>query len=284
MGKSDREDQRVKNVSVVVPWGKRSGNVLRCVESAQAQTLRPLEILVLANGSVTPGLQQEIEAQLSGEFIRFYHLRGCTNANVARNQGAALARGDWVAYLDSDDWWEPDHLAESLASLQAASADFSYAGMIERRIDGSRLERRAGDFREYGGMVAYLLQHQAAQTSSYVLRRTCVLAEPWDSGLRRHQDYDFIIRQAERYRGVFVPRTTVNVDWSTPTKHKFHSDCFDLTARLLHGHADQALIDRHYRLLLKSALKCRDFAWLRYLRQILPALVRARVRSGRERS
>src|SRR5262245_47409787 len=90
-------------VSVLVPTYNRSKLVRRAVESALAQSYRRLEVLVVDDGS-SDDTRQVIE----GMDPRVRYIRQA-NAGVsaARNRGIAEARGEFVAFLDSDDEWLP---------------------------------------------------------------------------------------------------------------------------------------------------------------------------------
>lgn len=271
----------MSEISVVIPWGKAAGNIIRCLSSVLAQTLAPKQVIVAVNGSVSLAEVDRLKREISSPLVTYCLMRGCRNANIARNYGAALAGTEWIAYLDSDDWWDPEHLARSIAVLDATEADFLYSGMKELRVDGSQRILVASDYRACDGMENYLLEHRPAQTSSFVVRRSCVLAEPWCFDLKRHQDYEFIARHAEKYHGVFKADVTVNVDWSMPTRHKNHGDCFRVT-RGFRGKVRPELLDRHCVLLWKSALRCFDLSWLRQLPVLVPALWRCKVGAARQ--
>jgi glycosyltransferase involved in cell wall biosynthesis len=102
-------------ISVVVPLYNKSTEIRRALASVHAQTCRPVEIIVVDDGS-TDG-SADVVAQLSGVYP-LLHLVRQPNAGVsaARNRGVALARGAIVALLDADDAWMPWHL-ESVARL-----------------------------------------------------------------------------------------------------------------------------------------------------------------------
>jgi glycosyltransferase involved in cell wall biosynthesis len=105
----------VTTVSVVIPTYNRAHWLRLAICSALSQTHRPLEILVVDDGSTDD--TRELCARL-GPGVR--HIPqdhgGCA---VARNRGLGEARGDYVAFLDSDDLWEPNKLEIHLAVHRA---------------------------------------------------------------------------------------------------------------------------------------------------------------------
>lgn len=117
-------------ISVVIPTYQRAATVPEAVESVLAQESPADQVIVVDDGS-TDGT----EAALARFGDRIEAIRQA-NAGVsaARNAGIARARGDWVAFLDSDDLWTPDRLAVLRRDLAQAGeagvhvADLRYTG------------------------------------------------------------------------------------------------------------------------------------------------------------
>lgn len=112
-------------VSVIVPTHDRSDQLIRAVSSALAQTHRALEVIIVDDGSTDQ--TEDIVARQYGADPRVIYVRQ-EQAGVAkaRNTGLDRARGDLIAFLDSDDSWLPWKLTLQVACLDRAPA----AGMI----------------------------------------------------------------------------------------------------------------------------------------------------------
>ncbi len=109
-------------VSVLVPVLNVAGLLPRCLDSLLAQTHRPLEIIVVNDGS-TDGSGAVIDsyAALHPE-VRPVHQRH-RGLGPARNAALALARGEYVAMVDADDWVEPGFIADTVRIARETGAD-----------------------------------------------------------------------------------------------------------------------------------------------------------------
>lgn len=97
-------------ISVIVPTFNRAQTLARALNSLRVQSLPPFEIIVIDDGSTdtTKELVDEWTKAFKGELI--YHRTINRGVSAARNLGAQLARGEWLAFLDSDDEWLPRKL------------------------------------------------------------------------------------------------------------------------------------------------------------------------------
>src|SRR5215204_6521228 len=104
-------------VSVVIPVYNRPELLVRSLRSAANQTIRDLEILVVDDGStvdIRPSL-----SKLDDPRIRILQHPSRRGASSARNTGIDAARGQYVAFLDSDDYWRDRKLERQLAFMGA---------------------------------------------------------------------------------------------------------------------------------------------------------------------
>jgi len=126
------KDQGTK-VSVVIPTHDRNDFLERAVRSASAQVLRPVEIVVVDDLAMsgTRALCESLEAEL-GVSVRY-----ATNtpdgggAPGSRNLGATLASGDLLAFLDDDDYWNPNYLRDAVSELTTQGSQMNLAGLME---------------------------------------------------------------------------------------------------------------------------------------------------------
>ncbi|QPB22380.1 glycosyltransferase family A protein [Rhizobium sp. 007] len=107
------------HISVVIPVKNRSTVIHRAVESALTQTLPPIEVIVVDDGSTdeTPQVVERIAE--SNPRVRLIREKNSRGAPRARNAGALETRGEAIAFLDSDDCWKPTKLQRQAALLNA---------------------------------------------------------------------------------------------------------------------------------------------------------------------
>ena len=102
------------SVSVIIPTYNRASTLARALDSVFAQTERPLEVIVIDDGS-----EDETKTLIERDYPEVIYLSQ-TNSGVshARNSGIRQAKGEWLALLDSDDSWLPQKLQLQMASLK----------------------------------------------------------------------------------------------------------------------------------------------------------------------
>jgi len=196
-------------VTAVVPAYNMELFLGRAIESVLAQTYRPLEVIVVDDGSTddTRAIAERYAAR--DERVRVVSV---ANGGVAeaRNLGTRLATTPYVAYLDADDLWHPDKIARQVAALDAHGHESDWAGCyaLARFIDaddrvlanGPSADAR-GDFFEH-----HLYRNHLGNGSCLLVRREAALAvggfdpEHARRGLGGLEDYEFQLKLLRRYK------------------------------------------------------------------------------------
>jgi glycosyltransferase involved in cell wall biosynthesis len=135
-------------VSVIIPVYNSERYLAEAIESVLAQTYRPLEIIVVNDGS-TDGSAEV--AKRFGSPVRYY-LQPNSGAGAARNQGADLARGSFLAFLDADDIWLADKLARQMAAFDADPKLDMVLGHV-RQFHSTELDERARKKTRYAAEI-----------------------------------------------------------------------------------------------------------------------------------
>ncbi|QRV15892.1 glycosyltransferase [Haloterrigena salifodinae] len=210
-------------VSVVIPTYDRAETLPRAIDSALAQTIDDLEVVVVDDGSTdeTPSVLADYDDPRVRPVVH------ATNqgANVARNTGIEHARGEYVAFLDSDDEWRPEKLERQLDALEGRSEEWvgvycdstyelSGANDRLRGVAASALARsddepvRGGGEELIGPILADEVQPGAGST---LLVRTDVAREVggFDEELDRFQDPEFCLRVLKAGKLAYVDEPLV---------------------------------------------------------------------------
>lgn len=204
---------RSATVSVIVPTYNRAAYIGESIESALAQTYAPSEILIIDDGSTDN--TKEIALSYKDARIHYLPIAHSGMAAVARNKGFALASGDYVALLDSDDRWRDTMLEKQIAILSGDERlvcsftnfvrftehpptffgeHFAYYTEFAHLTDKMR--------RENGGLIVdgdafttFVQFHEfPATTSCITFRRSLISDMRMDESLRIGEDTEFILR------------------------------------------------------------------------------------------
>jgi len=118
-------------VSVVIPTRNRWPLLSRAaLRSALTQEEIELEVIVVDDGSTDETPQRLAAAGVADPRLRVVRHAASRGVAAARNAGIAAARGEWVAFLDDDDFWSPRKLRQQTDVAAAAGAEFVYAGVV----------------------------------------------------------------------------------------------------------------------------------------------------------
>lgn len=199
---------RSSRISVVIPLYNKAAEVERTLLSVVSQVLLPLETVVVDDGS-TDGSAEIAERVAELHPAAAIRILRQPNGGVsaARNRAVAEARGEFVALLDADDRWMPDHLAniEQLIDEHPDCGIYASAFMVD---DGRRLVD--ADTPAAEGVIDFFaeaVRSYAVIPSAAVLRRTTLLAAGgFPEGMRMGED-QFVWVKMARLSSVAVSRT-----------------------------------------------------------------------------
>ena len=125
-------------ISVIMLTYNRENLVSRAIESILGQTYRDFEFVIVDNGSTDRSGQIADEYAARDNRIRAIH-RERGNIGAGRNTGLDAARGEYIAFIDDDDWAEPDFLEFLLKLLEENQADVSICGAADKVFDEKKV-------------------------------------------------------------------------------------------------------------------------------------------------
>ena len=185
-------------VSVVLPTYNDANNLRRAIESVFNQTHKNWELIIVDNNSQDN--TEELVKAYNSCLIKYIKVNNNGVIAVSRNVGIQAARGGWVAFLDSDDFWSEDKLH---FCLQHRDADFIYHGVRRYRLIENKQVEVVGLLKcrdvcsdTYSNLLNY---GPSPQTSSVMLKKHCLKeVQGFDEhpGLSGGEDYDLWVRLA----------------------------------------------------------------------------------------
>ncbi|WP_082097426.1 glycosyltransferase family 2 protein [Demequina silvatica] len=190
---------REPRVTAVIPTSGRE-TLARALASVASQSV-PVEAVVVCDKLDESSSVEQVAHRFG---FRAISTAGHQGGAEARNVGVAASTTEYVAFLDDDDAWHPDKTRRQLALLDASDGARSVAACRARLIDPSTSAFRVVPETPYDNerdMASYLLARRHLrlrdnfmQTSMLIAPRSLLSELPWNQSLRRHQDWDLVIR------------------------------------------------------------------------------------------
>jgi N-acetylglucosaminyl-diphospho-decaprenol L-rhamnosyltransferase len=204
-----KESHSAPEFSVIMPVWNRAALAPRAVESVLKQSFNGFELIIVDDGS-EDGLEKTVAPFLSSSVI--YHRIEHAGAAAARNAGLALAKGRTIAYLDSDNVWDPRFLEVMKKSLNGGSVPRHVAYCMYRLFARGQtgewsLRAIRGEEFDFGT----LLKRNYIDLNTLVHSRQAARETgDMDERLSRLSDWDYTVRLASRYNPLFIPKPMVD--------------------------------------------------------------------------
>lgn len=229
-------------VSVIVPTYNRASLIVESLDSVWAQTYRPIELLVVDDGSTdnTRELVEEWSRKCAGDdhFRLFYLHQENSGAPTARNLGLIKSRGEFIQLLDSDDLLPPERLTTVIRAMEESGAQYCYTGIElfcpeTRKIIETYITSKTAD-----PLIEVLYDRMWINTPMFTFRREFYHdLGPWDESLIVYQDYDQGIRTIASCRShIAIPEQLVSIRYegkSGVSEHRLSKEGYECRIRCL---------------------------------------------------
>jgi glycosyltransferase involved in cell wall biosynthesis len=194
-------EREAPRVSIIIPAYNVAPYIRETLASVFAQTFSDFEVIIINDGS--PDSEEfELAIKPYRERIRYLKQEN-RGASAARNAGLRAARGELIAFLDADDLWSPNYLAEQLKFIREYGCDLACADALIFGVSADAGQSYMDSLMESAppaGLVTFLDLVNADRsliTSGVVVRRDLVLEVGlFDEALRNAQDFDLWLRLA----------------------------------------------------------------------------------------
>lgn len=230
-------------ITVIIPTYNRSELLARSVSSVLAQTHIPLELIVVDDGS-TENIREAVQAIAPGKttVVRREDRGG---AAAARNTGCEVARGEFIAFLDSDDEWLPEKLEAQISMLRAhPEIALCCTAFVLVRRDGQE-EIRQFDTDEIG-TTDLAFGCELSPGSSLVFRKEFFsVVGTFHTAMPRFEDWDWLVRGSALSRIGLINRPLCKVyAGPRPTEEMVLASTLQMKA--FHGSTFRREGIRHY--------------------------------------
>jgi glycosyltransferase involved in cell wall biosynthesis len=198
METGESSDKKAPLISVIIPAYNAATCIARTLDSVLAQTMSDYEILVVNDGSPdTP----ELEASLANYEDKVVYLKQDNRgAAAARNVGVKSAQGQFLAFLDADDYWLPNYLQSQMEVLQKTGADVVYCDALfvgEPRLKGRTYMELAPSRCEVTPESLLAVDVGIISSGVVVAKQAVCDAGLFDETIRRGHDFDLWLRLAK---------------------------------------------------------------------------------------
>ncbi len=226
-------------VSVIIPVYNRADTIQRAIDSVLCQTYENLELLIVDDGSTDNTV--EIAKTYMDKRIRII-CQEHGGANKARNTGIANAKGDYIAFQDSDDAWHADKLDTQVNIMRVRNYSACYSAYnLHKDHQVHTVPVNFEDRNRYQeGLNEILKERNVVGTPTLIFKRevlTLMGNELFDEQMPRLQDYDFVIRLFKVCRLAYVNRPLVDA-FRTKDSISDAGALYEAAGRIVEKHSD----------------------------------------------
>lgn len=201
-------------VSVVLPTYNRSDTLKRTIDSVLRQTFNNFELIVVDDGSTDN--TKDIVLSYNDKRITYIQHDNNKGGSAARNTGIETSSGEFIAFIDSDDEWQPEKLSKQLSHLKSRSNEW-IATYCRIYIDNSPMKdfllNDKNKVKEGGKeLIADILtlKLQLGGASTLLVRKEAIKEiNGFDTDFQRHQDWEFCIRLLKKGKITYVDERLV---------------------------------------------------------------------------
>jgi GT2 family glycosyltransferase/ADP-heptose:LPS heptosyltransferase/Tfp pilus assembly protein PilF len=202
-------------VSIIMPTCNRPHMLLLALDSILKQTYENWEVIIVNDGGEDVGsLLSTIDVE--GRFV-YVRLPKKHERSYARNVGITLAKGKYIAYLDDDDKFLPDHLETLVTCLENSNYETAYTDsyrVFHEKMNGRYVEKRRDVPYSYEFCRDRLLQENFIPILCVMHLRSCFdRIGMFDESLNTHEDWDLWIRMSEGSPFHHINKVTAEFSW-----------------------------------------------------------------------
>ncbi len=182
-------------VSIIIPCYNAEKWIGECIDSALSQTYSPIEVIVVDDGSTDASLSI---IEKYGNKIRWASYAN-EGPSAARNRGMQISKGNYIQFIDADDYISPMKVKNQLEFLKLSGKDIVYGDWCHQVYDDDNTIKSSSYMTNQSAddMTYYVISNNTIHSGSCLYKREVIeRISGFDESLRIAEDYDFFVRLA----------------------------------------------------------------------------------------
>lgn len=210
-------EYRKNLVSVVIPTYRRSEMLNKAIDSVLEQSHTDVECIVVndnnKNDEYSMVLYEQLKKYNDDPRFHFIEQEKHINGAVARNCGIRVAKGEFIAFLDDDDYWEKDKLKLQLERFVELDDSWGAVACLIRQYNNQKMSSVSLPYKEGELLMPILCRTVGLGTGAVLMRRKALDdAGYFDEALMRHQDLQLFAGLAAKYKIALVKKYLHNIE------------------------------------------------------------------------
>lgn len=194
-------------VTVILPAYNQEKYIASALASVFDQSYKNLEILVVDDAS-TDSTAKIVEKD---KRVRLIQLGQNEGPAAARNRGVEMARGEYVCMLDSDDTMDRDRISKLLAIFERnPQLDVVFHAIFIMDEEGKKIGEMRCEWEKQANFLVRLFFRNALPAQPFMAKRSCLQECPYNESLRHAEDYDLMLRLAQRFHLYYLDEPLLN--------------------------------------------------------------------------
>ncbi len=194
-------------ISIIIPTFNRKALLVRALQSVYAQSFSDFEVIVIDDGST-----DQTDQMIRDSFPQtLYHFQSNEGVSSARNKGIELAKGEWIALLDSDDEWLPNKLENQINQLKS-KPEYKVCHTNEQWIRNGIKVNQMKKHKKIGGWIFPQCLPLCAMSPSSIMIHRSIFTDigVFNNNLPCCEDYDLWLRITVKYPVLYVEEPQIN--------------------------------------------------------------------------
>lgn len=200
-------------ISIVIPTYNRATTILEAVRSVLTQTYQDIEVIIVDDGSTDK--TKDIVEDIEDKRVKYIRLADNAGACKARNIGIDAAKGDYIAFQDSDDIWQPNKLERQMAFMYKVGVDMVFSAIKRFYKYGEKKtsifpDKVPTNMPSCNEMFHDLLSENYVSMVTVLCKSECARDTRFDETLPCRQDWDWALRIFKKYHVRFLNEILVD--------------------------------------------------------------------------